>query len=77
MKEIIQKLYETSDLSDNELKMLIDSSSDEDNELLRSLADEVRQRYYGKDVFLVILSGVGVLRRRAHEHHIEVQMAVF
>lgn len=52
MKEIIQKLYETSDLSDNELKMLIDSSSDEDNELLRALADEVRQRYYGKDVFL-------------------------
>jgi biotin synthase len=52
MKKIIQKLYETSDLSDNELKMLIDSSSDEDNELLRSLADEVRQRYYGKDVFL-------------------------
>lgn len=52
MKEIIQKLYETSDLSDNELKMLIDSSSAEDNELLRSLADEVRQRYYGKDVFL-------------------------
>ena len=52
MKKIIQKLYETSDLSDNELKMLIDSSSDEDNELLRALADEVRQRYYGKDVFL-------------------------
>jgi hypothetical protein len=26
MKEIIQKLYETSDLSDNELKMLIDLS---------------------------------------------------
>ncbi|MBE6859918.1 MAG: [FeFe] hydrogenase H-cluster radical SAM maturase HydE [Ruminococcus sp.] len=52
MKEIIHKLYKYSEISDDELKMLIDSASDKDDELLRLLADDVRRRYYGRDVFL-------------------------
>ena len=52
MTEIIEKLYSTSDLSDSELKQLIDNRDTESAELLRKRADEVRQRYYRKKVFL-------------------------
>lgn len=52
MTELVEKLYETGDLSDDELRALIETDSEEAAELLRSRADEVRQRYYGRKVFL-------------------------
>ena len=52
MTELIEKLYRTCDLSGSELKSLIETDDEEAAELLRSRADEVRQRYYGKKVFL-------------------------
>ena len=52
MTELIEKLYRTCDLSDSELKALIEAEDAEAAELLRTRADEVRQKYYGKKVFL-------------------------
>ena len=52
MKELIEKLYHTCDLSGSELKSLIETDDEEAAELLRTRADEVRQKYYGKKVFL-------------------------
>ena len=52
MKEIAEKLYETHNLTDSEYKQLIETEDKETAELLRSLADETRQKYYGKKVFL-------------------------
>jgi len=52
LKDIILKLYNNNDLSDDELKLLIETDDLQAGELLRSLADEVRQKYYGKDVYL-------------------------
>ena len=52
MKELVEKLYSGQDLSDSELAELINDRDDETAELLRIRADEVRQRYYGKKVFL-------------------------
>lgn len=52
MREIIGKLYKNSDLSDAELKSLIETDDTEAAELLRQRADEVKQRFYGKKVFL-------------------------
>ena len=52
MTELVEKLYETSDLTDGELKALIETDDREAGELLRSRADEVRQLHYGKKVFL-------------------------
>lgn len=52
MNEIINKLYNSQNLSDEELKALIESDATETTELLRQRADEVRQRIYGKKVFL-------------------------
>lgn len=52
MKEIAEKLYETHNLTDIEYKQLIETEDKETAELLRSLADETRQKYYGKKVFL-------------------------
>ncbi|SEL48092.1 biotin synthase [Ruminococcus sp. YRD2003] len=52
MTELIEKLYRTSDLSDAELKLLIVIDDADAAELLRRRADEVRQRHYGKKVFL-------------------------
>ena len=52
MTGIIEKLYRTADLSDAELRALIESDDAEAAELLRGRADEVRQRHYGKKVFL-------------------------
>ncbi|MDE6520869.1 MAG: [FeFe] hydrogenase H-cluster radical SAM maturase HydE [Ruminococcus sp.] len=49
MNELVEKLYRTGDLSDNELKQLIESDTAEN---LAEYADEVRQKYYGKNVFL-------------------------
>ena len=52
MLELVGKLYETHDLTDEELISLINSDDSEVSELLRQRADETRQEYYGKKVFL-------------------------
>ena len=52
MTELVEKLYRTSDLTDGELKALIEADSPDAAELLRKRADEVRQLHYGKKVFL-------------------------
>ena len=52
MREIVRKLYETADLSDAELKALILTDDTDAAQLLREYADEVRQRWYGRKVFL-------------------------
>lgn len=50
MEALIKKLYQEKNLSDGEFKALIESN--EGAELLVTLADEVRQKHYGKKVFL-------------------------
>jgi biotin synthase len=52
MTELIEKLFETADLSDHELKSLIADKSENTAEYLAKRADEVRRKYYGKKVFL-------------------------
>ena len=52
MTELVQKLYTTGDLNDSELKSLIETDDEASAKLLREKADEVRQKYYGKKVFL-------------------------
>ena len=52
MTELAEKLYNTGDLSDSELKALIETDDNETAELLRRYADETRQKSYGKKVFL-------------------------
>lgn len=52
MTELVEKLYRTSDLTDGELKALIEADSEDVAELLRRRADEVRRLHYGKKVFL-------------------------
>lgn len=52
MTETVHKLYTSGDLSDSELKALIETDDMKAAELLRSCADEVRQKSYGKKVFL-------------------------
>lgn len=49
MHGLVEKLYRTGNLSDNELKLLIENETAEN---LAEYADEVRQKYYGKKVFL-------------------------
>lgn len=48
--EIIHKLYETENATPSELKQLL-TCSQEDQEELRQLAENVRQIHYGKDVY--------------------------
>ena len=52
MTGIVEKLYNTGDLSDGALKALIGTDDTETAELLRRYADETRQKSYGKKVFL-------------------------
>ena len=52
MTELIEKLLSTSDLTDDELRILIETDDKEAAELLRTRADETRQLHYGKKVFL-------------------------
>lgn len=52
MKELVNKLCETRDLSDAELVSLITADDGELSEYLARRADEVRQLHYGKKVFL-------------------------
>ncbi|MCM1505857.1 MAG: [FeFe] hydrogenase H-cluster radical SAM maturase HydE [Ruminococcus flavefaciens] len=50
MTGLIEKLYHEKNLSDSELKTLIESN--EDSGLLADYADKVRREHYGKKVFL-------------------------
>ena len=52
MNELLQKLYETHDLSDSELIRLIEDSDPDTSNQLTELADRTRKKYYGKKVFL-------------------------
>ena len=52
MTETVEKLYKTGDLSDEELKSLIETDVEAAAELLRRYADDTRQKSYGKKVFL-------------------------
>ena len=52
MTDIVEKLYRTSDLTDEELTALIETDDKDVAELLRRYADETRQKSYGKKVFL-------------------------
>ncbi len=52
MTDIVEKLYRTSDLTDEELTALIETDDMDAAELLRRYADETRQKSYGKKVFL-------------------------
>ena len=52
MNELVQKLFETRNLSDNELISLIENSDPDTSSELADRADSVRKKYYGKKVFL-------------------------
>lgn len=52
MTGLVEKLYQNGNLSDEELLSLINSNDEQTSELLKKYADEVRQRVYGKKVFL-------------------------
>ncbi len=49
---MIEKLYNSGDLSDEELKTLITSTDDGISEQLARYADKVRRQHYGNKVFL-------------------------
>lgn len=52
MKALINKLYEESNLSDNELIKLIENITDEDLEYLNRKARQKADEYYGKSVYV-------------------------
>ena len=52
MKKLIDKLYKSSDLTDVELKELIENINDEDLKYLNTLARKVADEIYGKDVYV-------------------------
>lgn len=52
MKKLIDKLYKNSDLTDVELKELIENINDEDLKYLNTLARKVADEIYGKDVYV-------------------------
>lgn len=52
MREIIDKLYKNNDLTDGELKNLIDNISDGDLDYLNALARKTADKSYGKEVFI-------------------------
>ncbi|MGN0172863.1 MAG: [FeFe] hydrogenase H-cluster radical SAM maturase HydE [Acutalibacteraceae bacterium] len=52
MKALINKLYEESNLSDNELIKLIENITDEDLEYLNKKARQKADEYYGKSVYV-------------------------
>ena len=49
---LVEKLYRTCDLTDDELAALIGTDDKEAAELLKRRADEVRRREYGSKVYL-------------------------
>jgi biotin synthase len=52
MTDIVEKLYRTGNLTDSELRALINTDDKDVAELLRKRADETRLKGYGKKVFL-------------------------
>lgn len=52
MKHLIDKLYNTSNLNNDELKILIENITDEDMEHLRKKARQKADEIYGKQVFV-------------------------
>src|SRR5690554_7795402 len=52
MKQLIDKLYHTTNLEPSELKALIDGRNEELQEYLSAKAREVRIRHYGNDVYI-------------------------
>lgn len=52
MKQLIDKLYHTTNLEPSELKALIDGRNEELQEYLSAKAREVRIRHYGHDVYI-------------------------
>ena len=50
MRNIIDKLFDTRDISDDELKMLIENESGDG--YLFEKADTIRRKYYGSDVYI-------------------------
>lgn len=52
MVNIVEKLYKQGNISDGELRQLIETDDTQLAELLRRYADEARQKHYGKKVFL-------------------------
>lgn len=48
--DITDRLLKNSDLTDDELKILIENNNNDD--YLYSVADKVRQKFYGKDVYI-------------------------
>ena len=52
MTDIVEKLYRTGDLTNDELSALIKTDDTSAAELLKKYADETRRKYYGKKVFL-------------------------
>ncbi|MBE6863073.1 MAG: [FeFe] hydrogenase H-cluster radical SAM maturase HydE [Ruminococcus flavefaciens] len=52
MTDIVEKLYRTGDLTNEEFSALIKTDDESAAELLKKYADETRRKYYGKKVFL-------------------------
>ena len=52
MRFVIDKLAQTSNLTDEEFALLLEELSEEDSEYLFAAARSVREREYGKDVYL-------------------------
>lgn len=52
MRKLIDQLYKNNDLTDTELKTLIDNISDTDLDYLKSLARKTADEIYGKEVFI-------------------------
>ncbi|MDR0391479.1 MAG: [FeFe] hydrogenase H-cluster radical SAM maturase HydE [Planctomycetaceae bacterium] len=76
-ESLTQKLYETSDLNDNEFAVLIESDGFDDE--LRRLADKARRLYYGTDIYIRGLIEISNYCRndcfycgiRRSNHHVE------
>ena len=52
MTEIVEKLYRTGNIDDSEIKSLVETDDKGVSNFIVKYADETRQKYYGKKVFL-------------------------
>lgn len=52
MTEIVEKLYRTGNIDDSEIKSLVETDDKGVSNLIVKYADETKQKYYGKKVFL-------------------------
>lgn len=52
IKELLQKLYETNSLEEQQLAYIIENITKEEKELLFAYADQTRQKYYEKNVYM-------------------------